>query len=163
VQSRLGKGKFAIVPERDKYITLDQPLSHYYPFHHQFGDICLDHGFVRLGEILLLTARSLRASAPRPTSELGSAARTSLFCGPARVATLRWQRCRTLTELRASVRGVAISDPDGYTMFIGSSSLATSRLLYRSLPYAISDLAPVTFPLLILAPNSHRLMLLSDD
>ena len=53
---------------------------------------------------------------------------------------------------------VAISDPDGYTMFIGSSSLATSRLLYRSLPYAISDLAPVTlvcaFPLLILAPNS---------
>jgi tripartite-type tricarboxylate transporter receptor subunit TctC len=60
------------------------------------------------------------------------------------------------TNIGASA--VAISDPDGYTMFIGSSSLATSRLLYRSLPYAISDLAPVTlvcaFPLLILAPNS---------
>jgi tripartite-type tricarboxylate transporter receptor subunit TctC len=53
---------------------------------------------------------------------------------------------------------VASSDPDGYTMFIGTSSLATSRLLYRSLPYAISDLAPVTlvctFPLLMLVPNS---------
>ena len=53
---------------------------------------------------------------------------------------------------------VASSDPDGYTMFIGSSSLATSRLLYHSLPYAISDLAPVTlvctFPLLMLVPNS---------
>ena len=53
---------------------------------------------------------------------------------------------------------VASSDPDGYTIFIGSSSLATSRLLYRSLPYALSDLAPATlvctFPLLLLAPNS---------
>ena len=53
---------------------------------------------------------------------------------------------------------VASSDPDGYTMFIGTSSLATSRLLYRSLPYAISDLAPVTlvctFPLLMVVPNS---------
>jgi tripartite-type tricarboxylate transporter receptor subunit TctC len=53
---------------------------------------------------------------------------------------------------------VASSDPDGYTMFIGSSSLATSRLLYHSLPYAISDLAPVTlvctFPLLMVVPNS---------
>ena len=53
---------------------------------------------------------------------------------------------------------VAGSDPDGYTMFIGSSSLVTSRLLYRSLPYALSDLAPVTlvctFPLLLLVPNS---------
>src|ERR1700724_1057459 len=53
---------------------------------------------------------------------------------------------------------VASSDPDGYTIFIGSSSLATSRLLYRSLPYALSDLAPVTlvctFPLLLLTPNS---------
>ena len=49
---------------------------------------------------------------------------------------------------------VAGSDPDGYTMFIGSSSLVTSRLLYRSLPYAVGDLAPVTlvctFPLLLL-------------
>jgi len=53
---------------------------------------------------------------------------------------------------------VASSDPDGYTMFIGTSSLATSRLLYRSLHYAISDLAPVTlvctFPLLMVTPNS---------
>lgn len=53
---------------------------------------------------------------------------------------------------------VAGSDPDGYTMFIGTPSLATSRLLYRSLPYAISDLAPVTlvctFPLLMVVPNS---------
>ena len=53
---------------------------------------------------------------------------------------------------------VASSDPDGYTIFIGTSSLATSRLLYRSLPYALSDLAPATlvctFPLLLLTPNS---------
>jgi tripartite-type tricarboxylate transporter receptor subunit TctC len=53
---------------------------------------------------------------------------------------------------------VANADPDGYTMFIGTSSLATSRLLYHSLPYAISDLAPVTlvctFPLLMVVPNS---------
>ena len=53
---------------------------------------------------------------------------------------------------------VASSDPDGYTVFIGSSSLATSRLLYRSLSYALSDLAPATlvctFPLLLLTPNS---------
>jgi len=43
-------------------------------------------------------------------------------------------------------------------MFIGTSSLATSRLLYHSLPYAIGDLAPVTlvctFPLLMVVPNS---------
>jgi len=47
---------------------------------------------------------------------------------------------------------VANSDPDGYTMFIGTSSLATSRLLYHS------DLAAVTlvctFPLLMVVPNS---------
>ena len=53
---------------------------------------------------------------------------------------------------------VAGSDPEGYTMFIGSPSLATSRLRYRSLPYALGDLAPVTlvctFPLLLLVPNS---------
>jgi tripartite-type tricarboxylate transporter receptor subunit TctC len=53
---------------------------------------------------------------------------------------------------------VASTDPDGYTIFMGTSSLATSRLLYRSLPYAISDLAPValvcTFPLLMVVPNS---------
>src|SRR6516225_1417839 len=49
---------------------------------------------------------------------------------------------------------VASSDPDGYTIFVGSSSLVTSRLLYRSLPYALSALAPATlvctFPLLLL-------------
>jgi tripartite-type tricarboxylate transporter receptor subunit TctC len=53
---------------------------------------------------------------------------------------------------------VASSDPDGYTVFIGTSSLATSRLLYRSLPYALSDLASATLvctsPLLLLTPNS---------
>src|SRR6516165_6188425 len=53
---------------------------------------------------------------------------------------------------------VASSDPDGYTIFVGSSSLVTSRLLYRSLPYALSALAPATlvctFPLLLLTPNS---------
>src|SRR6516162_1092333 len=61
---------------------------------------------------------------------------------------------------------VASSDPDGYTMFIGSSSLATSRLLYRSLPYAIGDLAPVTlvctFPLLMVVPNSSPAKSISD-
>ena len=60
------------------------------------------------------------------------------------------------TNIGAAV--VASSDPDGYTMFVGSPSLATSRLLYRTLPYAISDLAPVslicTFPLLMLVPNA---------
>jgi tripartite-type tricarboxylate transporter receptor subunit TctC len=53
---------------------------------------------------------------------------------------------------------VAKSDPDGYTVLMGSSALASSRNLYRSLHYAISDLAPVTlvctFPLLMLVPNS---------
>jgi tripartite-type tricarboxylate transporter receptor subunit TctC len=53
---------------------------------------------------------------------------------------------------------VAKSDPDGYTMLMGTSALATTRNLYRSLRYAITDLAPVTlvctFPLLMLVPNS---------
>jgi tripartite-type tricarboxylate transporter receptor subunit TctC len=53
---------------------------------------------------------------------------------------------------------VAKSDPDGYTVLMGTSALATTRNLYRSLHYAISDLAPVTlvctFPLLMLVPNS---------
>src|SRR5215472_5817859 len=61
---------------------------------------------------------------------------------------------------------VASSDPDGYTMFIGTSSLATSRLLCRSLPYAISDLAPVTlvctFPLLMVVPNSSPAKSVAD-
>jgi tripartite-type tricarboxylate transporter receptor subunit TctC len=61
---------------------------------------------------------------------------------------------------------VASSDPDGYTMLIGTSSLATTRLLYRSLPYAISDLAPVTlvctFPLIMVVPNSSPAKSISD-
>jgi tripartite-type tricarboxylate transporter receptor subunit TctC len=61
---------------------------------------------------------------------------------------------------------VAKSDPDGYTMLLGSTSLATSRNLYRSLHYAISDLAPVslvcTFPLLMLAPSSSPVKSVAD-
>jgi tripartite-type tricarboxylate transporter receptor subunit TctC len=53
---------------------------------------------------------------------------------------------------------VASSAPDGYTMLIGTSSLTTSRNLYHSLRYELSDLAPVTlvctFPLLMLAPTT---------
>jgi tripartite-type tricarboxylate transporter receptor subunit TctC len=53
---------------------------------------------------------------------------------------------------------VAKSEPNGYTMLVGSASLAIGRNLYRSLNYEISDLAPVsllcTFPLLMLAPDS---------
>jgi len=60
------------------------------------------------------------------------------------------------TTLAAAM--VASADPDGYTIFMGTSSLATSRHLYRSLPFEISDFAPVTlvcsFPLVIIAPNS---------
>jgi tripartite-type tricarboxylate transporter receptor subunit TctC len=43
-------------------------------------------------------------------------------------------------------------------MFMGTTSLTTSRNLYRALRYELSDLAPVTlvctFPLLLMAPNS---------
>jgi tripartite-type tricarboxylate transporter receptor subunit TctC len=60
------------------------------------------------------------------------------------------------TNLAAAV--VAGSDPDGYVMLTGTSALATTRLLYRSLPYQLSDLAPVSmicsFPLLLLVPTS---------
>jgi len=52
---------------------------------------------------------------------------------------------------------VAGAKPDGYTILMATTSLI-SRLLYRSLPYAISGLAPVTlvctFPLLMVVPNS---------
>jgi tripartite-type tricarboxylate transporter receptor subunit TctC len=62
----------------------------------------------------------------------------------------------TLGELAAE--SVASSTPDGYTMLIGTSSLTTSRNLYHSLRYELSDLAPVTlvctFPLLMLAPTT---------
>jgi tripartite-type tricarboxylate transporter receptor subunit TctC len=60
------------------------------------------------------------------------------------------------TNLAAAL--VAGSDPDGYTMLTGTSALATTRLLYRSLPYSLSDLAPVamicSFPMLLLVPTS---------
>jgi tripartite-type tricarboxylate transporter receptor subunit TctC len=60
------------------------------------------------------------------------------------------------TNLAAAL--VAGSDPDGYVIFTGTSALAITRLLYRSLPYSLSDLAPVamicTFPLLLLVPTS---------
>jgi tripartite-type tricarboxylate transporter receptor subunit TctC len=54
---------------------------------------------------------------------------------------------------------VARSDPDGYTVLIGSSALAMNRNLYRSLNYdAIVDLAPVTlicsFSFFMCVPNS---------
>jgi tripartite-type tricarboxylate transporter receptor subunit TctC len=59
------------------------------------------------------------------------------------------------TNLAADL--VAKSEPTGYTMLMGSSSLSTGRNLYRSLPYAIADLAPVTlvvtFPLVMVVPN----------
>jgi tripartite-type tricarboxylate transporter receptor subunit TctC len=61
---------------------------------------------------------------------------------------------------------VAGANPDGYTILMASTSLAISRLLYRSLPYAISDLAPVTlvctFPLLFVVPNSSPAKSLAD-
>jgi tripartite-type tricarboxylate transporter receptor subunit TctC len=51
---------------------------------------------------------------------------------------------------------VAKSEPSGYTMLMGSPSLATSRNLYTSLNYALSDLAPVTlvctFPIVMVTP-----------
>jgi tripartite-type tricarboxylate transporter receptor subunit TctC len=60
------------------------------------------------------------------------------------------------TNIAAAV--VATAAPDGYLILMGTSSLATSRLLFHSLPYAISDLAPVTlvctFPLMLVVPNS---------
>jgi tripartite-type tricarboxylate transporter receptor subunit TctC len=53
---------------------------------------------------------------------------------------------------------VAHADPDGYTMLTGTSALAITRLLFRSIPYSLSDLAPVSmicsFPLLLLVPTS---------
>jgi tripartite-type tricarboxylate transporter receptor subunit TctC len=54
---------------------------------------------------------------------------------------------------------VAHSDPDGYTLLYGTSSLAANAALYRSLGYdPINDLAPVSlvakFPFFMFVPNS---------
>lgn len=54
---------------------------------------------------------------------------------------------------------VAHSDPDGYTLLFGTSSLASNGALYRTLDYSpTKDLAPVSlvtkFPLFMFVPNS---------
>ena len=54
---------------------------------------------------------------------------------------------------------VAHSDPDGYTLLFGTSSMATNGALYRTLDYSPEkDLAPVSlatkFPLFMFVPNS---------
>src|ERR1700756_4136438 len=54
---------------------------------------------------------------------------------------------------------VAHSDPDGYTLLFGTSSLASNGALYRSLDYSpIMDLSPVSlvarFPFFMFVPNS---------
>ena len=54
---------------------------------------------------------------------------------------------------------VAHSDPDGYTLLYGTSSLASNGALYRSLDYSpIGDLSPVSlvakFPFFMFVPNS---------
>jgi tripartite-type tricarboxylate transporter receptor subunit TctC len=54
---------------------------------------------------------------------------------------------------------VAHSDPDGYTLLFGTSSLASNGALYRSLDYSpITDLSPVSlvarFPFFMFVPNS---------
>ena len=54
---------------------------------------------------------------------------------------------------------VAHSEPDGYTILYGTSSLASNAALYRSLDYdPMTDLVPVslvaTFPFFIFVPNS---------
>ena len=54
---------------------------------------------------------------------------------------------------------VARSEPDGYTILYGTSSLASNAALYRSLSYdPLTDLAPVSlvakFPFFMFVPNS---------
>jgi tripartite-type tricarboxylate transporter receptor subunit TctC len=61
---------------------------------------------------------------------------------------------------------VAKSAPDGYTMLITAATMPIGRHLYKSLPYEIADLAPVslvvTFPLLILVPENSPLRSVAD-
>jgi len=54
---------------------------------------------------------------------------------------------------------VAHSDPDGYTLLFGTSSLASNGALYRSLDYSpTTDLSPISlvakFPFFMFVPNS---------
>jgi tripartite-type tricarboxylate transporter receptor subunit TctC len=54
---------------------------------------------------------------------------------------------------------VAHSDPDGYTLLFGTSSLASNGALYRSLDYSpMTDLSPISlvarFPFFMFVPNS---------
>ena len=54
---------------------------------------------------------------------------------------------------------VAHSDPDGYTLLYGTTSLASNGALYRSLDYSpMTDLAPISltakFPFFMFVPNS---------
>jgi len=54
---------------------------------------------------------------------------------------------------------VAHSDPDGYTLLYGTSSLASNGALYRSLDYnPMTDLTPISlvakFPFFMFVPNS---------
>jgi tripartite-type tricarboxylate transporter receptor subunit TctC len=56
-------------------------------------------------------------------------------------------------------QAVAASDPDGYTLYIGSVPHATNRFLYTSLNYdPVADFAPVTLicmqPNIMVVPNS---------
>jgi tripartite-type tricarboxylate transporter receptor subunit TctC len=61
---------------------------------------------------------------------------------------------------------VAHSDPDGYTVLTGTSALAITRLLFRSVPYSLTDLAPVamicSFPILLLVPTSSPAKTVSE-
>ncbi len=62
---------------------------------------------------------------------------------------------------------VAHSDPDGYTLLYGTSSLASNGALYRSLDYnPITDFAPISlvakFPFFMFVPNSSPAKSLKD-
>jgi len=63
--------------------------------------------------------------------------------------------------------GVAHSDPDGYTLLFGTSSLASNGALYRSLDYSpITDLRPISlvarFPFFMFVPNSSPAKTVQD-